>query len=239
VAVNPANHRQYAFWRGVNGHIYEAWDVTGRWHAPVDTHWSSASAPSAAVTLAGNQYVFWQATNGDLDEAYYARGWHGPQDLTRVHRWGSPGRPAGAPAAAVNPANGRQYVFWRTADGEVHEAWITRGWHGPVDSHWRSASAPGVAATIDAHQYVFWQAADDDIYEASYLGSWLAAVDRGWSVGSLPGGWPNVAITQTTADLSERLAPQPSVRFGGPPPRAMETSGSRESAARSPTPRRG
>jgi O-glycosyl hydrolase len=222
VAVNPANDRQYVFWRGANGHLYEAWNL-GRWHPPVDTHWSSASAPSAAVTQADHQYVFWQSAKGDLEEASYVGGWHGPQNLTQAYHWGSGGRPASAPAAAVNPGNDSQYVFWRAVDGEVHEAWNTGRWHRPVDSHWRSASAPSVAATLGAHQYVFWQATDDDLYEASYLGSWLAAVDRGWRVGTLPTGWPNVSVTETTADLTRRLTPQPAVQFGAPPRRGTET----------------
>jgi glucosylceramidase len=215
VGVNPANDRQYLFWRGANGDIYEASDI-GRWHAPVRTGWRSASAPSAAATEAGHQYVFWQSTTGDLEEASYIQGWHGPQDLTRIYRWGARGRPASAPSATVNPSNDRQYVFWRGPDDEIHEAWNTGRWHAPVNSHWRTLSAPGAAVTTGSDQYVFWQADDGDLYRAAYLGSWVAAFDTGWRVGPAA-GWPNVAVTETTADLAERLTPEPGLVFGGPP----------------------
>jgi glucosylceramidase len=183
VGVNPANDRQYVFWRGGYGRIYEAWYTTG-WHGPVNKGWTSPSAPSVAVTTNSHQYAFWQGINSHIYEAWYTNRWHGPLDLTTTLRWGTAGLTTSTPTVAVNPASGRQYVFWRGMTGRIYEAWYTTGWHGPTNMGWGSTSAPAVAVTDAAHQYVYWRGSDDHIFEAWFTGTWRGPRDltayNGW-----------------------------------------------------------
>lgn len=53
----------------------------------------------------------------------------------------------GKAAVAVNPSNGRQYVFWLGSDERIHEAWYNGGWRGPRTMSWRASSAPAVAVS--------------------------------------------------------------------------------------------
>jgi hypothetical protein len=92
----------------------------------------------------------------------------------------SPAQSAGstaAVAAAVNPANNRQYVFWRGEDGRIYEAWHTGGRHGPLNKGWTSPSAPSTAVTTSSHQYVLWRGANSHIYEAWYTNGWHGPLD--------------------------------------------------------------
>jgi O-glycosyl hydrolase len=197
VGVDPVTDRQYVFWRGADGLIYETY-FAGVWHGPIKLGWSAASAPEAAVTSAGDQYVFWRATNGHIDEAWYQAGWHGPTDLTSVHHWGTSGTTAAAIGAAVNPINRHQYLFWRAHDGRIHEAWYSGAWRGPLNLGWRAWSAPAVGVTSAAHQYVFWQGADGHIEEAWFYGGWRGPRDlttfNGWAEFGESSGAPGVAV---------------------------------------------
>ena len=218
VAVNPANDHQYVFWRGTDGSIYEAW-WNGGWHGPRRMAWGSvASVPAAAVTTAGHQYVFWQGPDGHLREAWYYGGWSGPRDLTSANHWSAASTLASAPGAAVNPANDHQYVFWRGGDGRVYEVWHYTGWRGPRQLAWSAVATPGVDVTVAEQQEVVWVVPSGHIESASYLNGWTAAVDTGWSIGPGAAGWPSVEVTQTTANLSQRLTPLAPVSFGAAPP---------------------
>ncbi len=90
---------------------------------------------------------------------------------------GPPAPPTSALAVAVDPFSDHQYVFWRAADGHVHESWFDDGWHGPVDTGWNSASAPTVALSGSGREDVLWQATDHDLYQATFDGGWSRAHD--------------------------------------------------------------
>jgi glucosylceramidase len=77
IAVNPVDESQYLFWTAVDGRLYEAWYAHG-WHGPVNTGWSSGSAPALGVTPASHRYVFWQGPDGGTWESWYIQGWIGP-----------------------------------------------------------------------------------------------------------------------------------------------------------------
>ena len=77
IAVNPVNESEYLFWTAVDGRLYEAWYSHG-WHGPLNTGWSTGSAPALAVTPTSRQYVFWQGPDGEIWESSYVHGWSGP-----------------------------------------------------------------------------------------------------------------------------------------------------------------
>ena len=94
----------------------------------------------------------------------------------------------GKAAVAVNPSNGRQYVFWLGSDERIHEAWYNGGWRGPRTMSWRASSAPAVAVSDTGRQDVFWQATNGHIAHAWFAaGSWHGPVERGWQAVSAPG----------------------------------------------------
>ena len=216
LAVNPGNGSQFLMWRGMDGRIHEAWR-RAKWHVPSIMPWTLSGAPAVAITRAGHQYVLWAGAGGDIEEAWYRGRWRGPVDLTRTYGWGEFGQTTTRPDIAVNPVDQRQYVFWTAVDGRLYEAWYSHRWHGPLNMGWSTLSPPALAVTPGSRQYVFWQGPDGGTWESWYI--------RGWSgpIAPLqpnPAG-PDVEVTQTTADFSERLARLRSVRFTAPPPAGM------------------
>jgi hypothetical protein len=186
VWVSPDGRQQSVFWRGTEGHLWEAWYV-GWWSGPVD--WSArwpgtpllASAPSAAVTSDGaQQLVYWQDNAGHLQEAWYAGSWNGPSDWSAG--WSAGSLLASAPSVAVT-AGGRQLIFWQGGNGHLWEAWWGGARSAPVD--WavvgtvsaQMSSSPSVA--IDAgEELVFWQGPASQLTEAWWGGSpWTAPAD--------------------------------------------------------------
>ena len=102
------------------------------------------------------------------------------------------------PAVAVNPSSDHRYVFWRSADGQIHEAWNDGAWHGPINLGWRSASGPAAATTASGHEYVLWRGRDGDIHEAWYIGGWHGPVDlttsENWGGAGKPSSQLSVAV---------------------------------------------
>lgn len=176
VAVNPVNEHQYIFWRGADKQIHEAWN-DGAWHGPIDLGFHSGSAPSAAASNAGNEYLFWRGTDGDIHEAWYIGGWHGPTDLTASEKWGAAGRPSSPIAAAVDPANDHQFIFWLDKAGRIHEAWYDGEWHHPISLGWHAKAVPTAGITDSGHQYLYWQASNKHIREAWHIGKWHGPTD--------------------------------------------------------------
>ncbi len=217
LSVNPRDGTQLLVWRGTDGRIHEAW-CGSRWHRPLVMPWALSGAPTAAVTSTGHQYVFWAGSGGDIEEAWYRETWHGPLDLTRAYGWGEFGQTTTRPAIAVNPGDESQYLFWPAVDGRLYEAWYSHGlWHGPVNTGWSAASAPAVAVTPTSRQYVLWRGPDGETWESSYVHGW-----RGPVAPLQPDGvGPEVEVTQTTADSSERLARLKNVSFAQPPPAGL------------------
>jgi glucosylceramidase len=209
VAVNPANDHQYVFWLDARGRIRESW-YDGNWHRPIILGWHAKAVPSATVTDAAHQFLFWQAANGHIREAWYTGRWHGPADLTSKYHWGHAGQTTAAPAAAINPRNGHQYVFWRDTKGHTEEAWFTGRWHAPHEKNWTPASAPALGVTNASHQYLYWVSTDGYVTEAYYRSEWVGPVAR-WSLQA--GAGPYVEAAQTTPDLSQRLTPLGKLRF--------------------------
>ncbi|MGH2866157.1 MAG: glycoside hydrolase family 30 beta sandwich domain-containing protein [Solirubrobacteraceae bacterium] len=171
IALSPGSDHRAVFWPAAGGRIEEAF-YTSSWHGPSERGWRSASGPSAAVDAAGHHYVFWSGPRGHIYEAYYTRRWHTPRDLTGAQGWGPTGTTASAPAVAVNPANGHQYIFWRASRGQIYEARYDGRWHRPVNRGWPAGSAPSAAVNRAGHQYVTWQGTGGHIFEASYVGHW-------------------------------------------------------------------
>ncbi|HEY8676964.1 MAG TPA: hypothetical protein VIO13_13520 [Candidatus Dormibacteraeota bacterium] len=208
VSLTPDGRTQLTFWRGINGHLLEAW-YTGRWNGPIDLSgaWRGApllaSAPSVAVTPDGStQLVFWQGADGHLWEAWYTGAWHGPVDWTA--RWGGASKLGSAPSVWVSPDGRQQTVFWRGTDGHLCEAWFSGSWNGPVDwsARWPGtpllASAPSAVVTADgAEQLVFWQDAGGHLQEAWYANSWNGPSDwsSSWSGAALLSSAPSVVVT--------------------------------------------
>jgi glucosylceramidase len=198
VAIDSVHARQYVFWRGTDGRIYEA-VYAGRWRGPRATGWGSASAPAAAAGPGGRIYLAWEGPGGHVYEALYDRKWGSAQDLTRSGHWRGKGLAASAVALAVNPRNGNQFLLWRGTDGRIHEAWYTRKWHGPVAMPWPSAGAPAVAVTPAGRQYVFWSTGQGHIEEAWYSGAWHGPLDltadQRWGEFGQSVGRPAVAVS--------------------------------------------
>jgi hypothetical protein len=181
--------------------------------------WSAAGAPSLAVTRAGHRYLFWTSAKGDIFEAWYTGAWHGPLDLTAVEGWGEFGQSAAPPAVAVDPANERQYLFWRSIDGRMYEASYAHGWHGPQSTGWSTASMPAAGAAR-ARQYVFWQGADGTIWEASHGPRWTGPIIP---LRRAAGPGADVEVTQTSVALGQQMARLAPLRFGAPRPPGLTT----------------
>ena len=194
VAVTADGSTQLVFWRGVDGHLYEAWYCAGSWHGPVD--WTNsafgatallASAPSVTVSPNGSSFVYWAGSDGHLREAWWAGGrWNGPADLTSGPLAGA-GALASSPSATSTPNTSSQAVYWRAASGDLVEAWWDgMHWNGPADltkSQFGGAaplvSAPAAAVTPDSsQQLVFWQGPNQHLWEAWWAsGRWNGPVD--------------------------------------------------------------
>jgi glucosylceramidase len=103
-----------------------------------------------------------------------------------------------APTVAVNPTSDHRYVFWRGADGQIHEAWNDGRWHGPINLGWRSASGPTAATSQSGHEYVLWRGSDGDIHETWYIGGWHGPVDLtasgNWGAAGKPSSPLSVAV---------------------------------------------
>ncbi len=209
LAVNPGNDHRYLFWRGPNGLIREAWN-NGRWHGPANRGWKTSSAPTAAVAADGHQYVFWTAPGGDLLESRHTTAWSQPVDLTRTDAWGAQGRASSAPAAAVNPSNEHQYLFWRGPGGDLYEAYYDGKWQSPANRGWGAAAAPSAAAGADGQQFLLWLGPGGRLYEGWHQSAWVGAIGR-WRLSVGPGAYAEVV--ETTSDLVKRMAPQSDAQF--------------------------
>ncbi len=171
VGVDPTNHAQVVFWRGVGGDIWETYYYT-QWRGPVDVTrryglGHTRTAPSVAVADDDQQYVFWRGTGGHIHEAHHATRW-------TTYSFPSWGTATSAPAVGVNPRTNHQYVFWRGSDGHIHEAYYTGRWHCCRDfTAWGKTDwAPSVDVADDGQQYVFWAMPGGFIREAHHAGAW-------------------------------------------------------------------
>lgn len=66
--------KQFVFWRGTDGQLWDKWYVGRRWHGParIGNAGKIASAPAVAVQRTGEQDVFWKGGDGNLWEAWYS-----------------------------------------------------------------------------------------------------------------------------------------------------------------------
>ena len=89
--VPTTDGQQLVYWRGTDGHLWEAW-YSGRqlaWAGGLlEPRHSRAPTPSATITPdSTQQLVFWQGTDNRLTEVWYAGGsWHGPVEFTNLGR---------------------------------------------------------------------------------------------------------------------------------------------------------
>jgi hypothetical protein len=179
VAVG-ADGRQYVFWKGADGNLWEQFWNGSAWAGPFSLGMGPlGSEPSAGVDGNGATYVFWQGVDGVLREAFWnGSGWVGPVRGSPV---------ASRPGVAVG-ANGHQYVFWKAADGSLWEAfWNGAAWAGPFGLGMGPlGSAPSAGVDGNGATYVFWQGVDGVLTEAFWNGSgWVGPV-RGSPVASQP-----------------------------------------------------
>lgn len=211
VAVNPATDDQYVFWRDAQGDIKEAFHQSGEWRGPINMctrpGWGcrvASAAPDLAVGDDGNQYVVYRGANGHIYEAFHRSGaWHGGYDTCASLGWGC--LPSSAASIAVNPANDKQYVFWRGVHGGINEAVYRSGaWHGPINMCTKrgwgcrvASAAPDVAVGDDGSRYVVYTGANGHIYEALHRGgAWHGGLDmcaaEGW--GCTPSSAASIAV---------------------------------------------
>lgn len=185
--VSPDSHQQTVFWRGVEGHLWEAWFV-GAWNGPVDfsAAWRGtpilAAAPSATVSADGTQqFVYWRDSAGHLQEAWYAGSWNGPSDWSTA--WSASAMLGSAPTVLVTP-EGNQDIFWQGNNGHLWEAWWGGARSTPVDWAVASnvsalvASSPSVAMA-SGEELVFWRGPTGHLVESWWGGAWNAVVDIG------------------------------------------------------------
>ena len=181
--VTTTDGQQLVFWRGTDGHLWEAWYSGGSWHGPADfaTLGTLASAPSAAITPDGTQQlVFWQGTDNRLTEVWYAHSWNGPVEWTSLGSISSP------PSVTVTTDGSTQLVFFRSPAGHLLESWYAGSWNGPVDftasafgGNGPLTSSPSATVTPDGStQLVFWQGAGSTLWEGWYTGgAWHGPVN--------------------------------------------------------------
>jgi hypothetical protein len=144
---------------------------------------------SGVVTANGSRFIGGTPQHNAVDEV---RGWLRGTVLSSAE--------APSPAVAVTPS-GQQIVFWRGANGNIHEAWYNSSWSDPVDlgSAWAATSGPAVAVTSSGEEIVFWTGTNGDIHEAWYTTAWNGPVDLGsaWAATSSPA----VAVTPSGQEI--------------------------------------
>jgi len=234
VAVTPGG-TTYAFWKGTNGHLYQAQGPAGgALNGPIDRGMGTlGSAPTAGVDGTGATYVYWRGSGSahDLMEAY----WNGNNWVGPVNRGMGP--LGSAPSAAVTK-DGKAHVFWAGTNGDLYEA------QGPADGALTGPAARGMGtlgsaptAGIDSSgaSYVYWRGSGSshDLQEAYWNGNnWVGPINRGMGpLGSAPsvavtgGGHAYVFWTGTNGDLYESGGPADGA-LGNQVDRGMGTLGS-------------
>jgi Carboxypeptidase regulatory-like domain/Stage II sporulation protein len=199
---------QYVFWKGT-GSASKLWMAywAGGWHGPIDLGKGPlGSTPTAAGDTAGTVRVFWETPGRNLEEVSSsdpssASSWSSPQEV-RSADGGSMGPLGSSPSAAVNPATGEPYVFWKGAGGPLYFTYDDGSWHSPQSVPGTSplGSPPSAAADQSGHVYVFWTNLGAGLEEVSSSTptvassySHAAAVAGMGPLGSAPGAGVNFA----------------------------------------------
>ncbi len=184
VAV-AADGQQYVFFKGTDGHLWEAFYDGHHWNGPLALGMGSlGSEPAAGVDGRHRQYVFFKGTDNNLWEAFYdGHHWNGPLALGM-------GPLGSAPAAAVGD-DGRQYVFWKGTDNNLWEAFYDgHHWNGPTNRGMGPlGSEPTAGVDSENRQYVFWKGTDNNLWEAFWdTDHWTGPLALGMGpLGSAPG----------------------------------------------------
>lgn len=161
VGTDSSGHT-YAYWKGTNGDLFEAyWDGTV-WQGPFDRGMGvMGSGPTVAISSSGYAYVFWKGGDGALWQALGAANGAlgGPYRLG--YAVGS------APSAGVDSA-GATYVYWKGGDGALWEAyWTGTRWSAAISRGMAvMGSAPSTTVTPGGEAYVFWKGGDGTLWEA-------------------------------------------------------------------------
>jgi hypothetical protein len=172
-------------YRGSDGHIHTLYWTTGA--VGHDDLSGVAGSPAAAGNATGDPVAYYtphndghqvtyRSANGHVQELW----WMGNDpvqhwDLTAAAGGAEPA--ASAPAAYYNPGNNTKHVFYRIADGHLHELWWVAGGGNPVPVDvTNSAYAPlakgNPAAFIvegSNSQHVVYRGADDHIHEIRWV----------------------------------------------------------------------
>ena len=183
--ADSAGH-QFVFWKGADGHLWEAmWNGSG-WSGPIGRGMGTLGSPPTAAFVPGlNEVdVFWKGTENSLWEAVGASGgtsWSGPF----FRGFG----PLGTQPSAT--AHGSEVdVFWRGTDNNLWEGYAVSGtWHGPVGIGMGPlGSNPSAAAHASGTQAVFWRGTDSRLWEGFWNGTrWVGPIGIGLgSVASAP-----------------------------------------------------
>lgn len=193
------------FWKGSDGNL---WDVksstititgtssSATWPASPSVISGMAtlgSEPTSATDAAGDLFVYWQGSgnNTRVWEAWdnhvnVTATWSGPLDLGT---WS--GNTGSAPAVAVNPVSGDQYIFWQGQDSNLYyEMWNGSGWHGwnyvgdgPMNSK------PAVTFTGNGMLFVAWKGTDLNVWDTSVP----VTTTGGYNTADTVGTWTTVA----------------------------------------------
>lgn len=178
VLLTPGGGQQLAFWKGTNGHVWEAWYTvaTATWNvqdltaARFPTATNTEFQPDVLLTAgAGQQLIFYAgASTGDLWEAWYtvATNTWNAQDLSTT-RLGGFGAVGSIPVVAFTP-DGNQVVYWQGLSNQhLDEAWFSLSsstWTGEDLTVSDSLPAgallggpPSLVVRANGEQDIFWE----------------------------------------------------------------------------------
>ncbi len=197
----PSQPVEDVFWRGTDGHLWEAsgspgGNLSGPHAITSGSQYVSGpdpmgSGPTAGTDSAGRIYVFWKGIGAGLWEAYWnGSSWAGPIGLGMDTL-------ATAPSVAVAP-NGTFYVFWEGSNKNLYEAHgsgTTLSGQNDLSGMGTLGSAPG-AAYGGGRVYVSWEGEFNGHLWDTYLnGSSWAGPSEETAGNSIDGGAPTSAVT--------------------------------------------
>jgi hypothetical protein len=205
--ATPDGGEADVYWRGVNGHLWQAWYSSGVWNGPRD--WSAVLGASRSAALAsaphavlanGEQDVYWQGGNGDLWETWFAGRWYGPSDITATSHRGTEAQLLSAPQVVMMPDGGQQDIYWQGMNGDLWESWWSNGqWSGPenISAKMQAPASTPATAMAGSQLVVFWQSLNGDLLEIWYDGgAWSGPLNLSLSLAA-----PRASLLQSVPQL--------------------------------------
>ncbi len=194
LAADPTTGKEYAFWKGANGQLWQATSTSGTWSGPTQVGFGPLGSQPSAAILNGNPYVFWQGSDNNLWMAdYTGTAWSGPTLVPNMGPLGS------QPTVTATGANSLA-VFWKGNDNNLWEAtYDGTSWSGPTFRGFGPlGSAPVAGSDSAGNVYVFWQGTGNNthVWEGWYNAAaktWTGPIDLGTWTGNT-GSAPTVAV---------------------------------------------